>query len=843
MSQTRRRRVFFLQEIAIFLLLTYFTVLGGTIAGTLTFPLLLISQGLALIVLMGWALRKAWEGKTLPRTPLDLPLLLFLMANVASTTFSIDRRLSLETLSYLFAFMLIYYLLTDLLLEGWITETFIRALMMSSIIVIIVAFLEVSTKYLNLSSISRDLGGDIAAPAMLLTGQRERFAMHANVLGHYMAMLLPLSLCWIPRVRSWPARIGLLVWVGSAAAVIASTSSRGALMGLVGGLLTLGVLVSLPKWGLIMSAGARIQGSRWVISILGLASMAILLVVAGLGVQWLVRLRPGTIGWRLQVWQNALETMGQRPLLGGGPGTFGVSYYTTPHHGPWKESVDHAHNSLLNLGVEIGLLGLLASASLVGIAAFASWRRAAGRDSEWLMAASAASGIAALLLSDIFDVSWVAPLITVHLALFMAIVVSTLCRSGRTVAKHLAILPLIATLTLAGFWAWIDVGHYFATRSIETIRQGDLPLALRNIDRAVSVDPAFTLYRLQRGRMEGYLATESERPTGVESATADYKAHMAHGGDTALNNSDLAWLYAEDGQLKPAISHMRRALSLAPRNSTYHLNLGYLLEAQGDLDGASAEYATALALNPAQIESGFWQASAFRRSTIPPLLQQAAQLTPTLAPEQVPLSRAQLAYYAHDLATATRILADLDGSPLAHLLEGRIAEEQGDYPSALAHIERALEGDRSLRNAYLELGRVYFQLGEENQAKAALRIAIALGLREAEAFMGEIAYQEGDISTAIKGYEAGLTPPCNLPPTQYLGASLGYHRIVWRPDFRPEVIKCAPKDGLMLLYLHWADAYRRTGEEEKGQEICDWLSQFYRTSLLNETDDYLEACP
>ncbi|MFQ6000464.1 MAG: O-antigen ligase family protein [Anaerolineae bacterium] len=843
MSQTRRRRVFFLREIAIFLPLTYFTVLGGTIAGTLTFALLLISQVLALIVLMGWALRKAREGRTLPRTPLDLPLLLFLLANVVSTAFSIDRRLSLETLSYLLAFVLIYYLLTDLLLERWATETFTRALMMSSIILIIVALLDVSTKYLSLSSISRDLKGDIAAPAILLIGRGERFAIHVNILGRYMAMLLPLSLCWMPKVRSWPARIGLLIWMGSAAAVIISTVSRGALVGLAGGLLTLGVLVTLPKWRLIMSPGARFQGSRWMITILGLVLMAILLVGAGLGFQWLVRIAPGSIGSRLQIWRNALETMRQRPLLGGGPGTFGISYYTTPHHSPLRLSVPHAHNSLLNLGVEIGILGLLAGASLVGTAAFASWRRASRRDNERLTAAGAASGVAALLLSDILDVSWVAPLITIHVALFMAIVVSTLCRPGRTVTKRLAIFPLIATLTLAGFWAWIDVGHYFAARSIEAIRQGDFPSALRSIDHAVSLDPAFTLYRLQRGGIEGYLATEGERPTAIEKAMADYEAHMAHGGDTALNNSDLAWLYAEENQLKPAISHMRRALSLAPRNSTYHLHLGYLLEAQGNLDDAGVEYATALALNPAHIESGFWQASAFRRSTTPHLLRQAAQLTPTLAPEQVALSRAQLAYYGHDLATATRILADLDGPPLAHLLMGRIAEEQGDYLSALAHIERALEGNRIFPRAYLELGRIYYQLGEEDQAKAALRIAIALGLREAEAFRGEIAYQEGDISTAIEGYEAGLTPSCKLSPSQYLGASLGYHRIVWRPDFRPEVIKCAPRNELMLLYLHWADAYRRTGEEKKGQEICDWLSRFYGISLLKETDGYPEACP
>lgn len=839
MSQARRRRVLFLQEIAIFLLLTYFTVLGGTIAGTLTFPLLLISQGLTLIVLMGWALRKAWEGKTPPRTPLDLPLLLFLLANVASTVFSIDRRLSLETLSYLLAFVLIYYLLTDLLLEGWTTETFMRALMMSSIIVIIVALLDVSTKYVSLSSISRDLGGDMAA-VLLLIGRRERFAMHVNVLGRYMAMLLPLSLCWMSRARSWPARIGLLIWMGSAAAVIISAVARGALVGLAGGLLTLGILVILPRGRLIMSPGARFQGSRWRITILGLVLIAILLVTAGLGFQWLVRIAPGSIGSRLQIWRNALETMRQRPLLGGGPGTFGVSYYTTPHHGPLELSVPHAHNSLLNLGVEIGLLGLLAGISLVGTAAFASWKRASGRDDDWLTAVGAASGVAALLVSDILDVSWIAPLITIHVALFMAIVVSTLSRPGRTIAKRLAVLPLIATLTLAGFWAWIDVGHYFAARSVEAIRQGDLPSALRDIDRAVSVDPAFTLHRLQRGMVEGYLAIESESPTAIERAIADYEAHMAHGGDTALNNSDLAWLYAENGQLEPAIGHMRRALALAPRYSAFHLNLGYLLEAEGDLDDASAEYATALALNPTHIESGFWQASAFRRSTTPYLLQQAAQLVPSLAPEQVALSQAQLAYYGHDLATATRILADSDGSPPIHLLMGRIAEERGDYLSALAHV---LEGTPLFSRAYLELGWIYSQLGEENQAKATLRIAVALGLREAQAFMGEIAYQEGDISTAIEGYEAGLIPPCKLSPSQYLEASLGYHRIVWHPDFRPEVMKCAPRDELISLYLHWADAYRRTGEERKGQEICGWLSQFYGTSLLNEMEEYPEACP
>lgn len=103
---------------------------------------------------------------------------------------------------------------------------------------------------------------------------------------------------------------------------------------------------------------------------------------------------------RLALWGDAAATFAERPLLGAGAGAFLAASAERQGESP----VRFAHSLPLEVGVELGVLGLGALALLVAGAGLAL-RRARGTPSLWLFGPA----VVAFLAANLVDWSWQLP--------------------------------------------------------------------------------------------------------------------------------------------------------------------------------------------------------------------------------------------------------------------------------------------------------------------------------------------------------------------------------------------------------------------------------------------------
>jgi putative inorganic carbon (HCO3(-)) transporter len=213
--------------------------------------------------------------------------------------------------------------------------------------------------------------------------------VNPNVMAGALVLLLPLALA-LP-IYAWP-RLGwferaLAMLAGAAALVVLVwTQSRGAWLGIVA---ALGVLVALRwRWGwLALPLAALAAGlAAWQIGF-GRVANAVLASQA-----------LGSAEQRLEIWSRALYMLQDFPFTGIGMGAFrqvATLLYPFFLAGPDAE-IPHAHNIFLQVGVDLGLPGLVAwVALLISVCACACLVYRRGRRQQDTVLAALAAGLLA----------------------------------------------------------------------------------------------------------------------------------------------------------------------------------------------------------------------------------------------------------------------------------------------------------------------------------------------------------------------------------------------------------------------------------------------------------------
>lgn len=832
-----KRWAFTWREVAVLLVLAYFTPIGGTRAGTYHFPLVVFSHLLATVFIIIWTMRSLPQGRWLPKTPLDLPLLVFYVLNVVSTLFSTEPRLSLENLVHLTIFVLIYYIVVDLLVSGWTMSTLVRPMLVIGSVIIIVALLELAL-WLGIWFMAT---GEVS-PMLALGDYRRRIVMGpANVLAWYVVLLMPLALARLLTPSSLRVKANLGAWVLGATLVFASTLSRS---GLVGMAVAVASFVALAALSHVHLSRATIRSSpRNPAVIMGGAVLCtVAAAVLGALALPLVNIRTGTVIVRFELWRAAAEIIVRRPLLGGGPGTFGYLFHQLPDFNRFIPDMfyNNAHNGFINVAAETGLPGLVAGLWLLWalVRTLHKTLTGPGEDSRGrrIVYSACLAGILGLLAATMFDVPWVFPLITLHVVLLAAIIAAPRSSPRSLPRRPAPYLMTLAVGVMVGFMLWSDGAHYFQHRAVKATDDDNLAAAVDSIRTAMAIDPFLSIYRFQLGASKANLALQTNDIAVLRQATDLLEEEISRGGDAAINNGNLAWLEWNLGEAEQAAAHMQRAASQAPGDSDYKLGLGYLLEEGGDYEAARDAYASAIARSPELIDSAFWRTSEFRREF-------KSQLP---AGEELPLlARASAAYFARDYPMALQLLAPLQSSVKSRTLRGRIGTDLGAHDTALEDLDAALAMSRANPSVYLARGQLYLRLDEKSKALHDLRLASLLGSPGAYIALGEIAYQAGELDKAIALYEGGI-PGCRQVASSYDYASQVYHRLDLKADFWPELIVCAPYDSLVPEYLHLASAYRETGDTESADKLCRWLAAFYDPADLSLRDEWPDSgwgCP
>ncbi len=353
---------------------------GAALAGWLRFgqPALFAALGLAIV----WAIGLLSGLGPAVRTPLDWPLAFILAWLPVNYWASADKTSSIPAAANLLTGIGVFYLVIAVARAGRRPRWPFYGFLLAGATLLFAILLVPEGLRIRLP---------LPAPALALA-QRIGDTVNANVLA---GALLPPAVVAIGlalKPGRWPFRVACGLLAVAAAGVMALGASRGALMGLgIGGLV---VLLALGR-GHRIAALFLAAGGVVVVWRIGPATLLDLLGKGGAA---------GSLAGRLEIWSRALYALQDFVFTGIGIGTFHLvipllyPYFTVGFDTP----IPHAHNMLLQVGVDLGLPGLWAYATILILSLgllLAALRRPGGR----FAAAAVLGALAAVGGHGLFD--------------------------------------------------------------------------------------------------------------------------------------------------------------------------------------------------------------------------------------------------------------------------------------------------------------------------------------------------------------------------------------------------------------------------------------------------------
>ncbi len=228
----------------------------------------------------------------------------------------------------------------------------------------------------------------------------------------------------------------------------------------------------------------------------------------------------------------------------------------------------------------------------------------------------------------------------------------------------------------------------------------DYRQAIENFDHVLDLQPDHAEAYLERGR-------SYRRLKDYERAVADY-LHARELDADLVWEYELAWTYAERGQVcqehkdyEGAIQDYSRALELGPQDAWTHLERGLAYLWLKDIERAQADFMRSWELDPTNIRAS-WLAEWTSMCQVEPRAEFAERLE--------------------------RIAAVEPRSSLAHVCRGVALGLRGNFVQALAELERAISLEAQEWDAYFWKGMVHAALKQDEDAIAAIKKALNLGL-------------------------------------------------------------------------------------------------------------------
>jgi O-antigen ligase/Tfp pilus assembly protein PilF len=521
---------------------------------------------------------------------------------------------------------------------------------------------------------------------------------HANLLGAYLAMALPLVVFlaaqpaengqrwirWTWRLLALPGVVGIFASLSRAAWLAAACS--------------ICVLVAVrPRWRWRMMVAALVFVAA-IVMVIAIQSES--QFVAGL----VARLHAvGEGGGRYQIWRSAWLVFLDHPWLGSGLDTFQLVFGSrqTPDywHQEWGRIPTRAHNEILHTLATQGIVGALAASVWVGgiaLATVRAWKRSAAEDRPAILAV-----VAALVAFGVqIQFGFVEP----NCGVLAAALAGMLAGLG-TSPKGMEPESCSPSLSAAAGLSAIALFAANALEGGETLAAGHV-LAILVFATAVAVASGAVLYRQRSARAE---RLESAEPSplllrlgwlalvGCVAVWALLRPYLAdcacQAGEAGIDSDPVA-----------AWKHCRSAVALAPEYALYHTKAG-----------AAAMRAAFRETAPS--ERLHWLRRALASA------DEAVKLEPADANDRVNRGRVLAALSAAGEGSMDAAFADFDAAIAAapcNLLfradAAQLALERGDTVRTRQYLQAAQEQDPSYARFAVELGAVELKEGHYEEA-------------------------------------------------------------------------------------------------------------------------------
>ncbi|HQP10380.1 MAG TPA: O-antigen ligase family protein [Candidatus Omnitrophota bacterium] len=223
-----------------------------------------------------------------------------------------------------------------------------------------------------------------------------------NGLGAYLSLFIPfvLSLAFLDTKAKRYRFAGILA-LGFGLWSLMLTSSRGAILGTA-----IGILCFLCIFFAGQAKPARFF--TWLIAIVAvlLGAYAFLVLSGHIEIGSLIRKQ--TVQWRLNVWQDTLKMIKDRPVFGHGINTYMMVFEA--YRRDFGSNPTYAHNCYLQLAAEVGIAGLLGFLWILGALFhrfFGVWFSPQGHNkNDLILSAGLLSGIISFLVHSFFDTNF-----------------------------------------------------------------------------------------------------------------------------------------------------------------------------------------------------------------------------------------------------------------------------------------------------------------------------------------------------------------------------------------------------------------------------------------------------
>jgi tetratricopeptide (TPR) repeat protein/O-antigen ligase len=563
-----------------------------------------VTRGIYIFGGLLWLVMRLKSNRTFVLPALTIPIGLFIAyqgiliykAPLISHAFEVEL--------YSIVYLLVFIFVVDSLGNWWKHEHWENALLNLAILFSVFNLALVFSWWLKWTAIS---GDSFSTPPF---GYRlpGLFLNHPNIEAAFLNLVAPIVLIRGLRSTRWSKRIGWAAVFALFLTVEFFTSSRAGWLALFMGCGTTLILYGLP----ILKRG-RTEILR-LIHFLKTAKGVLLVVVllAGFIILGFIFVWQATVtghapvfSARAGIWSVAWNIFQTAPILGYGPGSFHVLSAVETQIPPGFYLV-HAHNLFLQVAAEGGIVGimLLALIAFVGCRDFLrAWKIASNSQKNRLAVYGGAA--IGMVVHHMFDLAFESPLYTISFLILAALATYDIREISFTLSPRKWGIPIFSTLIavylIGSIYTLRGSSLYF--NGIQLAQDNQWEEGTAKICQAAEGNIQLTLFDFQCGLAEATMAMRQEENNRVASAAFHISRGLDHDPFWPVHWANLAALEWSMGHHSKGLELMEKAVDLAPRNSIFSMNLGWMYAQTGNTDAARSAYRQAFLLDPWLIEA------------------------------------------------------------------------------------------------------------------------------------------------------------------------------------------------------------------------------------------------
>ncbi len=707
--------------------------------------------GLSVLGSVAWLHWRLRHGEPLSVPQFALPMAIFALWRLVSVAFAPLPAYGLKFALLDVSLLLLFFFFIDSLRLGWTINhwltsiisvaTFIVALELIPTVVWLTRWRNLTGALLPLPPVSFTL------PGVLLT--------NPNVVSGFVNLLIPLIL-----VKLFSAsEIKRIGWVFLLLFFLLAEYLSGSRTGWVS--LAAGVTVTLGVFGWQHIR----QLYRWQI-IAGLVALTGIGSIAIQQVFW--RGKQPFIAARGDIWRGAWQLFTDSPIFGNGTASFAPLYAQTNAIPPGFVP-SHAHNFLLQIIAENGLIGLVLVALGLWLAGKTLRIQKHTVGNQPFIAAWGGIG-AAMALHFLGDYLLWHPIYTAFSLLLLAIATRRLPHTISLRHGNWLLATIIGALIAMGLW--ILRGNWQYEHGLAAARADDWISAQKIICAVAEQYPEKTLFGFQCGMASVRLADETGDAAPIADALPLALDALKREPYWPVHRANVAMMLWQAGQRADGFDVMQSVAEATPDNAIFALNAGWMAEELGRNDAAREWYSTAIEINPALANDVYFTMAPLRKSV------------PGVGAYRSPLA---------------------DGWDA--LSEGLEPIAEMDFTIAVAKNPRDAEAWAGLAAAQLGLGE---PAAEHSLATAQFISPNHFRVVGAEATFAHLNGDDARAAAILQNYVDGLAESSNhtnfYSQPYYFGA---YNQVGLPFDLLPQ-FRRPLMDASMLSFIDWLKTYQST---------------------------------